>query len=147
MKNHSGKFEFDRERALKARPIRTPVLKSEQKGGKTLLSVEMERPLWQRALGGERKCSRTFALDKFGMEVYQLCDGRNSVGEILNIFGRMHKLSQPDAETSVTTFLKTLMSKGLVAMEMDEEKTEERRPGLGAICEVPARSSETEEKR
>lgn len=119
MKNAPEMTGIDREAALRGRPVRGEILGEEQKHGKLHLIVEHERPRWQRILGGERRCRRTFALDAPGQEVYHLCDGRNSVGDIVRIFGKGHHLSMADAETSVTAFLRTLMSKGLVGMEMD----------------------------
>lgn len=113
MKNNK---KFDREDAMKAVPVKAPVIKTERKDDKVYITVEFERPGWQRALGADRKCQRTFGLDKYGQEVYELCNGKNTVEKNVRRFAKHHHLSIPEAEMSVTTFLKTLMKKGLVGM-------------------------------
>jgi len=123
--------------ALAARPLRAEILGAEEKDGKLHLTVELGRPRWQRLLGAEPRCRRTFALDALGQEVYRLCDGRNSVGDIVRRFGAGHNLCPADAETSVTAFLKTLMSKGLVGMEMDIAPGPGPGPGPGGAGARP----------
>jgi hypothetical protein len=105
---------------LAAVPVKAPALKTEHKSGKVYVTVEFERPAWQRFLGAERRCRRTFGLDAYGQEVYGACDGKTPVRAMIDRFGDGHRLSRPEAEMAVTTFLKTLMAKGLVGMEMPD---------------------------
>jgi hypothetical protein len=63
---------------------------------------------------------RSFGLDVLGREVYEACDGRTKVKEIIHGFAKTHRVSLSEAEVSVTTFLKTLMTKGLVYMAVDK---------------------------
>jgi hypothetical protein len=113
-----SKTSLSREAALSGHPVRLPVTGKELKSGKLYLTVQYERPGWQRMLGAERTCSRTFALDPYGRSVYECCDGRTSVSEIIESFARQHKISAPEAELSVTTFMKTLVGKGLIGIQM-----------------------------
>ena len=106
---------------MSAVPHRAPVVKTEKKGQKLYVTVKFRRPGWQRALGADEYCERTFGLDAYGREVYDRCDGKNDVQVIANRFARKHKVSQTEAETAVTTFMKTLMSKGLVALAVDKK--------------------------
>jgi hypothetical protein len=59
---------------------------------------------------------RKVQLDALGTQVWELIDGRRSVGEIVTAFGEAHKLPHREAELSVTTFLRMLGKRGLVAM-------------------------------
>lgn len=119
------KFTISREAAMSACPVRRPALKIEEKNGKLYVTVEFERPRWQRVLGGERLCRRTFGLDAFGQEVYDGCDGSTPVSGIIKRFSERHHLSLAEAEISVSTFLKTLVSKGLAGIPVSKEALRE----------------------
>jgi hypothetical protein len=79
-----------------------------------------ERPRWQRVLGAERECERTFGLDAYGRRVYEGCDGQRPVREIIRQFAKQVSVSVPEAELAVTKFMRTLLAKGLVAMKMEK---------------------------
>jgi len=120
----SRRLNIDRRAALQACPARAPAVRKEKKDGKLYVTVEFERPSWQRMLGAERLCKRTFGLDAYGREVYAYCNGKRPVEQIVRRFARSHNLSLAEAETAVTTFLKTLTAKGLVGIVVprtDEE--------------------------
>ena len=132
------KPRLERSEALSSRPVKLPVLTREDlPGGRAQVKVTLAAPRWVRLLGGKEETERTFGLDVLGREVYDMCDGRTNVSGIVRRFGAAHKISQPEAELSVTTFLKTLMSKGLVAMaarerKKDRKKDQKRREKSGA---------------
>lgn len=114
------KIKIDRFDAMTSIPVKGPVVKTEKKDKKVYVTIEIERPGWQRVLGADRKCQRTFGLDTYGQEVYELCNGKNTVAKNVKLFAKQHHLSIPEAEVSVTAFLKTLMKKGLVGMAVKE---------------------------
>lgn len=108
---------LDRAKALEARPVRLPIEgEKELPGGKVQITVRLTRPRWQRWLGSDHQIVKTFELDPYGREVYSLCDGKNRTREIIVKFAEKYKISVAEAELSVTTFFKTLISKGLIAM-------------------------------
>ncbi len=109
-----------REQSMNAMPIAFPTLNKEEKGGKLYVTVQLIRPRWQRFLGGDPACERTFGLDAFGQEVYGACDGNTTVTEIVTQFSKNHHINQAEAELNVTTFLKTLIGKGLIGIPLEE---------------------------
>jgi hypothetical protein len=111
---------IDRRAALGAMPVKVPPQRTEEKNGKLYVTVRFQRPGWQRFLGADRTCERSFGLDAYGQEVYGYCNGETPVKEIIGRFAKRHHLSRAEAETAVTTFLKTLMGKGLVGMAVEE---------------------------
>lgn len=116
---------IDRRTALSFRPVKLPVLGREDlPGGRARVKVSLVTPRWVRLLGGRAEMERTFGLDALGREVYDMCDGRTEVSGMVRRFARSHKISVPEAELSVTTFLKTLMSKGLVGMTPKDARHE-----------------------
>ena len=115
--------ELSRSVALSARPVRVPVKGTRvDEKGELHVTMEYARPGWQLRLGGTEKCERTFVLDKLGREVYEWCDHGRSVKQVVDEFVKKHKVSVAEAEYSVTTYLKTLLKKGLVAMAVDERE-------------------------
>lgn len=115
---------FDRESALKSKPRQMPVIRSEKVEESSLrVTVTVYRPNWQRILGAPQTFERSYVLDALGQEVYQACDGRTTVKAVIHRFANRHKVSVAEAQLAVTTYLKTLMSKGLVGMEVDRKST------------------------
>lgn len=110
---------LSREKALSGVPKKLPFIKQEVKGDKLYVTVELQRPMWQRALGADKLCARSFGLDSYGQEVYQACGEDKNVKTIIDNFAEKHKISVPEAEVAVTTFLTTLMSKSLIYVEVD----------------------------
>lgn len=106
--------------ALHGRPFQTPPVHKEEKDEKLLVTVRFLRPRWQGWLGADKTAERTFALDVYGRYVYESCNGKRTVQAIIKRFARDQNLSIPEAEIAVTKFMQTLMSKGLVVMEMEK---------------------------
>lgn len=115
--------KISRQAAMGSRPAKLPIVRREERdNGAARITVLLQRPGWTRLLGGGGQYERTFGLDAFGCEVYDACDGHKRVEAIVRQFAAGHKISLAEAEVSVTTFLRTLMAKGLVAMKAQPEK-------------------------
>lgn len=112
--------ETRRDAAMNGRPRQMPYVSREEKDGKLYVTVSLERPRWQRVLGADHLCDRTFGLDNYGRLVYESCTGKKSVKQIIAGFAEKTHVSRPEAEVAVTQFMRTLMSKGLVMMEMEK---------------------------
>jgi hypothetical protein len=111
-----------RRSVLGGRPVPLPAIRREDlNDGRVGITVAVPSPGWIRWLGGPASFERTYRLDSLGREVYEACDGQNDVKTMIRRFAEKHQVSQAEAEVAVTTFLKTLMTKGLVAMEMDRK--------------------------
>ncbi len=119
------KRRIPRRAALGGRPLRLPAeTVAELDGGGVEVAVRLPRPKWQTWLGAERTAVQRFELDELGREVYDGCDGRTEVRALVKRFARRHAVSLAEAELSVTQFLRTLMERGLVGMEMDRQARE-----------------------
>jgi len=114
--------KIPRRSAMGARPVRLPFLRREdEEGGKTRITVTVPAPGWLHLVGGPKQIERTLRLDPLGMEVYNACDGKTDVETMVERFVKKHRVGRAEAEVAVTTFLKTLIAKGLVAVEVDRE--------------------------
>jgi hypothetical protein len=93
--------------------------------GSRRISVQRQRPWWLRiplvawivAIGE----ARHLTLDRLGGEVWDLCDGRHTVEGIVDAFARGHGLTFHEARVAVTVYLKTLVQRGALALELPEE--------------------------
>jgi hypothetical protein len=74
--------------------------------------------MWQKWFGAPSEYDRRYVLDALGREVLEACDAQASVREIVDRFARGHNVSVPEAEIAVTAYLKTLMAKGLIEIEV-----------------------------
>lgn len=111
-----------RKTALAGLPVRVPPARVEElRDGRTGVTVLVPTPGWVRWIGGPKQVERTFRLDSLGKEVYDACDGETAVRAMIRNFARTHRVSQAEAEMAVTTFLKTLIVKGLVAVAVDRK--------------------------
>ena len=116
----SRKPKILRETALSSVPVQVPPVKTEEKEGKLYVTATYQRPAWQRMLGADNDCNRTYGLDQYGREVYDSCNDKATVNQIIRRFAKRHKLSRTEAEKAVTTFMKTLMSRGLIGMRVEK---------------------------
>ena len=116
-----SKPALSREEALAALPTRLPSMSEApiDEGTGLRVTVKVAPARWQRWLGSGGQVKRSFDLDALGVEIYRACDGHTNVRDIVAKFGKRHGLGKPEAEISVTQFLNTLMSRGLIAMEVE----------------------------
>lgn len=113
---------LDRGTALSGHPVQLPASQREVKDGKLHVTIEFRRPGWQRVMGADAICDRTFALDDYGREVYEACDGKTNVSQLVNRFAKNHSITVAESEVAIASFLKTLMRRGMIVMEMRDRE-------------------------
>ena len=118
-------------RTLEAVPIRNSAARLVERGeGELCLAVPVRRPRWMVPpiswvvpLAAERRVR----LDRLGCEVWDLCDGRRSVEEMVDAFAARHALSFHEARVAVTGYLRELLRRGLLAVAMGQSATGDRK--------------------
>ena len=73
----------------------------------------------------QRRPERCLLLDRLGTEVWDLCDGRRRVEDIVDRFAERHRLSFHEARTAVTLYLRMLIRPGALAIELKQTNPEE----------------------
>lgn len=122
------KSPIDRRAALSGRPRQGKVVSvKDRPDGGALVTVLLRTSRWLRVLTGKDIREQSFGLDPCGLELFEACDGKRSVQAIVRRFAKGHKMSRAEAELSVTTFLKALLAKGMVVMEMDVPSRSKRK--------------------
>jgi hypothetical protein len=73
--------------------------------------------------------SRTLMLDQIGAQVWEMCDGKTTVDQMIRHLSSEHKLNLKEAEVSLLTYLKSLGKKHLIGFLVDKEDLPKSKPG------------------
>lgn len=65
---------------------------------------------------------RKITLDEVGSEVWQMCNGRNSVGDMIEELADKYQLNRKEAEVSLLQYLKTLGQKRFVGFVLEGDE-------------------------
>ena len=119
------KEEHELEAVMKFIPVRAPKVEAEKNGDETVITVRRADTLRAKVLAWffvipERK---RFTFDKRGTAVWELCDGRRNLEEVIRKFGEAEKLEKERAQPAVLQFLSTLSGRRLISFMP---------PGVGA---------------
>ena len=116
-----AKPKVTKQQALAARPLRA--VDGEMKpadGGAGKLTVRLRPTRWSGWLFRMPEgATKTFEFDPMGVLVWENCDGKTSVQQIIRKLARRYGLSLREAEVSTRQFLVTLARKGLIALAVD----------------------------
>jgi hypothetical protein len=111
------KATISRHESLAVRPIRLVQAEVEQTGEGAKLKVPLRQTRWNgwffRIPDGATK---TFEFDPLGLLVWNSCDGRTSVQQIIRKLAKEYRLNLREAEVPTLKFLQMLVKKGLVGM-------------------------------
>ena len=119
---------FSRKQAFACVPVRNPqIVEQENERGELRLTYQVRIRPWfqnivQKITGRSNDIiERKLQLDGLGSSVWQMINGQRRVEELITEFQGMHQLNHREAEISVTTFLKELGKRGLIAMREDQQ--------------------------
>jgi len=91
-----------------------------QADGTLVVTVKLNRPgwlmpplSWMIRPAPERK----MALDAIGTAIWNWCDGRRTLEEIIDAFAKEYALTFHEARVAVTGFMKSLVARGILAVE------------------------------
>lgn len=71
---------------------------------------------------------KTVLLDKTGTRVMEMCDGRRTVGNIVDQFAVLHRLTFHEARAAVTHYIRLLIQRGVLAIEISKGLQEQDGP-------------------
>src|SRR5262245_59946137 len=90
--------------------------------GKWQLTIPVQPTRWASViLRVPKGMSKTFELDELGKFVWDTCDGKTSVRQVIRRLAQRYNLNQREAEDATVAFMKTLTSKGLLAMAVEKK--------------------------
>ena len=124
MKLFTKKKAPTRQDIRKSRPVRNANLNyGEREDGTVVLRVPLEaRGGVYRLLGKvtQSQADKEVELEEIGSFVWNLCDGKHSCEGIASKLKDKYKLTKPEAEASLISFLETLSRRGYVSLAMEK---------------------------
>lgn len=92
--------------------------------GRALMLVVRREPFRNRLLQAVMPVvkERRIELDEVGTAVWRMLDGRRSVREVIGQFSEEFGVNRREAEVSVLDFLKSLLGRGLVSMQVPRQE-------------------------
>jgi hypothetical protein len=118
-----AKEKFDATRLLDLVPAVNEAVRVERHGRTIIVFVPIARRFWMRAPFTwllPLRSEKGVALDALGGEVFEACDGRRTVEEIVEAFAEKHRLRFHEARASVLAFLRSLSERNLLVMALKE---------------------------
>ena len=119
-----GGLNFSRSDVLKSRPVRNSLVKWEEaESGGISLIVPQKSTSWTRVVSKIFMLpkSRVVALDEVGSLVWTMCDGHNSIDNIVKALCNKYKLTHKEAETSLLAYFRKLGKRGMVGFAMSKK--------------------------
>ena len=122
------------QQSLAARPVRLvdANVTSTDAGGGGKLRVPLRPSRWAGWLFRlPPGASKTFELDPLGLLVWNACDGKTSVQQIIRKLAKAYRLNLAEAQVPTLTFLQMLARKGLIGLTLpgDGRPSDRRRKG------------------
>jgi hypothetical protein len=119
---------------LNSRPARNEAVEWERNDDGEVRITVMRQETWKIRLLSKlfyipRK--RSITLDEVGTEVWQMCNGRTSVGQMIEALSVTHKLNRKEAEVSLLEYLKILAQRRFVGFLIDGDRPPERGAASG----------------
>jgi len=120
--------ELTRDQAFEARPVRNPELKWRVNDEEC---VEVVIPRRQDRIGRIMGFvfavpeSRPVILDDVGTFVWGLCDGENTVADLVTSLRDEYKLGEREVEVSLTEYLRLLGKRGMIGFVVPEDEDAE----------------------
>ncbi|MDD3441344.1 MAG: PqqD family protein [Lentisphaerae bacterium] len=103
-------------------PNRAARVVGEEPDGTLTLAVPTRKPSFFRGLVSwlvRVPKERLTVLDPMGAIIWKACDGRRSVEAIVVKFGAFHHLSFHESRVSVTSYVTSLLRRGVLAVAVD----------------------------
>ena len=112
-----------RQESLAARPVLSRLVRVERgEDDRIILQVPRRDSALVRSVSRWFRLPpyRPLALDELGTFVIELCDGRHTVRDLVDKFAKRFKLNHREAEVGITTFLRTLARRSIIALVIEE---------------------------
>jgi hypothetical protein len=97
------------------------VIEERSESGELLLTYPLTLRPWllrlaqRMGLRSNEPLSRKLQLDEMGTLAWSLMDGKKTVQDMADLISHRYKLNRREAEVAITTFLRELGRKGLIA--------------------------------
>ena len=115
---------ISREDVRRIFPTRNPDLEWEvDEEGAVTATLKRAHDLRNRIVGSVLMLpeSRQLKLDEVGTFVWELCDGKHTVADLVDAMVEKYKLGRREVELSLTEFLRMLAKRGMIVVAVPED--------------------------
>lgn len=118
-----NKGSLPRGEMLALRPVRTASVAWEPKADSDAPGVQITVPRREDKMGQilsrlfQIPATKTIELDEFGAAVWEKCDGKHSVEQLVTFTATAYKLNRRQAEVSVVSFMRMLAQRRLIGLD------------------------------
>ena len=130
-----GGLRFTKDDVLKSRPVRNSLIKWEKaENGEVSLVVPQKKTTWISIASRIFMLpkSRVVLLDEVGSFVWTMCDGQNSMENVMKALGDKYRLTHKEAETSLLAYFRQLGKRGMVGFAIPN-KAEQGKSGKAEL--------------
>jgi hypothetical protein len=125
----SGKPKVSRAQVLASRPVRNPLVawereaRYEEAPPLALLRIPRRSDRFGNLVAQLFRLPdfRKLELDEIGSDVWEMCDGTNTVESLTKAVCTKYRLNRRQSETSVTAYLRMLAERRLIALKADKK--------------------------
>ena len=118
-----------REEFLSFKPVKNPYLKwKKSETGEVVITLELKNTkvtsFWLKLFPTPKE--KRISLDKIGTFVWERCNGKHTVEQIVKELCDEYKMMRQEAEISISTFLQQLSKRGFIGVLVPRVKEEEK---------------------
>ena len=116
--------DVDRSKVLKAFPLRNQLITWEiDDKEEASLVIPQKDKFWVKWTSKIFMLpdKRVVVLDSIGAFVWQMCDGKHTISQIIKALQKKHQLTRKEAETSLFTFIQTLGKRNFIQFAIPQE--------------------------
>ena len=118
------KGDLTRQDALGAKPeqlVKAKIQVTEDGGAK--LTIPLQTTRWTGMIFRlPENATKTFELDELGLFIWNSCDGKTSVQQMIRQLSQQRRLTLREVEVATLQFLQTLIRKGLIGVQVKQGK-------------------------
>jgi hypothetical protein len=122
-------LKFSKEDLMNSRPVRNSLIKWDKSEENSLISlvVPQKSTLWVRIVSRIFMLpkSRVVSLDEVGSFVWTMCDGHNTIDNIIRALCNKYKLTRKEAETSLLAYFRNLGKRGILVFAVPKKAEQE----------------------
>jgi len=116
--------KLTREQSLAAVPVLNQLITKERNAdGKLVVNVPRKRTSMVRLIAKVFRLPpyKQIELDELGSYAVELCDGRNTVADVVDRFAEKFRLNRREAEVSMVSYLESLAKRGIIGFAVPQE--------------------------
>ncbi len=116
--------DVDRSKVLKAFPVRNQLITWElDDKGEASLVIPQKDKFWVNLTSKLFMLpnKRVVVLDSIGAHVWEMCDGKHTISQIIKALQKKHQLTRKEAETSLFTFIQQLGKRNFIQFAIPNE--------------------------